>query len=672
MVDSKRPAHFLEVFLPRSSDRLKVPTKFTRHMEGRTSGSVMITGPSGNSWKVELITNNTNLYLHDGWSVFVRDHSIQSGDSLVFRYDGNLRFSVLIFDEGSCEKEDAFYASCSQQGSCGDGTVASGVKRELEEEPGLLSVHDGMIPSKMRRIFPHDHLGSPIRMMNLSGQAEDARLASYDEVMQDRPRRAFWPAHLALPSGTMGLNLEMGKCGGSKEVMGMIMEENHQWSSSFDDANRFERATKHIVEDQRVDRMKAVYASTGESNQNMKLLMLGHRTGGAEHGNPKKAMEGLTSLSSCTEKATGQNFTSNFPYFVKVMKHSNISGNGTLKIPVQFSMAHFPKFRTKIDICNLRGDRWSVSSIPIVRSRTLQHNLCGGWTTYVRDNGIKMGNVCIFELVGDCEFCVRVLHLGSQVTDCHDEEGGSDVSPVGSADLSSKSETEMVQNGNGDSDWRDKLNEGGNAPSGMSGMTEAQGAIPLSCYPRSETIPWNTSFSRDSCPASFTSNGRTGYSIGGNHDENNTARPRGMNDGSAGGTSSSEGKLAAVSFTSSFPNFMKVMKYSDTKGPYILHIPCKFSSAYFPNCKIEVVLRNLKGQSWIVNSMPVSNKTTRHMFCGGWSAFVRENGIKSGDSCVFELIGERELRVHIFGVGHERLEHQDSRAVALSWPNHNV
>ncbi|KAL9248934.1 B3 domain-containing protein [Drosera capensis] len=307
----------------------------------------------------------------------------------------------------------------------------------------------------------------------------------------------------------MGVNLEMGKCGGSKEVMGMIMEENHQWSSSFDNVNRFERATKHIVEDQRADRMKAVYASTGESNQNMKLLMLGHRTGGAEHGNPN----------------------------------------------------------------------------------------------------------------------------------CHDEEGGSDVSPVGSADLSSKSEAEMVQNGNGESDWRDKLNEGENAPSGMRAMTEAQGAIPLSCYPRSETIPWNTSFSRNSCPASFTSNGRTGCSIRENHGQNSMARPREMNDGSAGGTSSSEGKLSAVSFTSSFPNFMEVMKYSDTKGPYILHIPCNFSSAYFPNCKIEVVLRNLKGQSWIVNSMPVSNKTTRHMFCGGWSAFVRENGVKSGDSCVFELIG---------------------------------
>lgn len=80
-------------------------------------------------------------------------------------------------------------------------------------------------------------------------------------------------------------------------------------------------------------------------------------------------------------------------------------------------------------------------------------------------------------------------------------------------------------------------------------------------------------------------------------------------------------------------------------------IPYKFSMAHLPDCKTEIVLRNLKGESWNVNAVPDSRGRMVHTFCGGWMAFVRGNDIKIGDICIFELVSEYEMCVHIFGVG---------------------
>lgn len=42
-------------------------------------------------------------------------------------------------------------------------------------------------------------------------------------------------------------------------------------------------------------------------------------------------------------------------------------------------------------------------------------------------------------------------------------------------------------------------------------------------------------------------------------------------------------------------------------------------------------------------------------------AFVRYNGIKIGDICIFELVGECEFRVHILGVGNEGIDCQSGK-----------
>jgi hypothetical protein len=48
-----------------------------------------------------------------------------------------------------------------------------------------------------------------------------------------------------------------------------------------------------------------------------------------------------------------------------------------------------------------------------------------------------------------------------------------------------------------------------------------------------------------------------------------------------------------------------------------------------------------------------------HTFCGGWITFVRDNGINFGDTCIFELVSDYVMQVHIFGAGKESIDNQN-------------
>lgn len=44
-------------------------------------------------------------------------------------------------------------------------------------------------------------------------------------------------------------------------------------------------------------------------------------------------------------------------------------------------------------------------------------------------------------------------------------------------------------------------------------------------------------------------------------------------------------------------------------------------------------------------------------------AFVRGNDVNFGDICIFELVGKREMRVHISGAGKNGFDHQGGEAM---------
>lgn len=59
--------------------------------------------PNGRVWRVKLMKNGRRVSFGDGWQDFVASNSISVGYFLVFRYEKNSTFQVLIIDMTACE-----------------------------------------------------------------------------------------------------------------------------------------------------------------------------------------------------------------------------------------------------------------------------------------------------------------------------------------------------------------------------------------------------------------------------------------------------------------------------------------------------------------------------------------------------------------------------------------
>lgn len=99
---------------------------------------------------MEFVKSSKGLLFANGWKKFVSDHSIELGDFLVFRYDGGLHFSVLVFDATACEKEAAFLARPYGGGHI---TIVDGI--EGGEEGETMGEHD----LKALALSPHESFG---------------------------------------------------------------------------------------------------------------------------------------------------------------------------------------------------------------------------------------------------------------------------------------------------------------------------------------------------------------------------------------------------------------------------------------------------------------------------------------------------------------------------------
>ncbi|KAF9614102.1 hypothetical protein IFM89_015364 [Coptis chinensis] len=57
------------------------------------------------SWTVSVKKVDDGVFLCNEWQTFVKQHALEVGDFLVFRYNGNSEFSVKIYGKDACEKE---------------------------------------------------------------------------------------------------------------------------------------------------------------------------------------------------------------------------------------------------------------------------------------------------------------------------------------------------------------------------------------------------------------------------------------------------------------------------------------------------------------------------------------------------------------------------------------
>ncbi|KAL3378502.1 hypothetical protein AABB24_004430 [Solanum stoloniferum] len=103
---------FFKIMINDFRRRLRIPQKFVTCFKNshKLLGQKILTGPSGNTWLVEVVRTEEEDYVFcNGWEVFVKDHCLEDADMLVFKMDGFSAFDVMIFDASACEKETTFF-----------------------------------------------------------------------------------------------------------------------------------------------------------------------------------------------------------------------------------------------------------------------------------------------------------------------------------------------------------------------------------------------------------------------------------------------------------------------------------------------------------------------------------------------------------------------------------
>ncbi|XP_048231539.1 B3 domain-containing transcription factor VRN1 isoform X2 [Ricinus communis] len=103
----ERKPHFIKIILDDiiRDGKLRLPSKFVREHGNGMSSPVILEVPGGAVWKVELLECDGEVWLEKGWRELAEHYSLEYGHFLVFKYEENSHFHVLIFDKSGSEIE---------------------------------------------------------------------------------------------------------------------------------------------------------------------------------------------------------------------------------------------------------------------------------------------------------------------------------------------------------------------------------------------------------------------------------------------------------------------------------------------------------------------------------------------------------------------------------------
>jgi hypothetical protein len=219
--------HFTQFLRNDFHQQLALPKTFSNNVKKKLPENAVLKGPGGVVWDIELTTRDGIVYFTNGWQQFVKDHSLKENDFLVFKYNGESLFEVLIFDgESFCEKAASYFvrkcghaANTEQGGGCNSSKKKDTDNSVEEVTTPSDGVDEGVSPEKS------SHLNSirvpfavPVETTNgktSNGGVESASPEQFiadvvtetepaDEPTQKTGKRTRRPVHTSVPSKKRG------------------------------------------------------------------------------------------------------------------------------------------------------------------------------------------------------------------------------------------------------------------------------------------------------------------------------------------------------------------------------------------------------------------------------------------------------------------------------------
>ncbi|PKA59194.1 B3 domain-containing protein [Apostasia shenzhenica] len=354
----RRCHRFFKVFFPHLCSRtLRIPPAFEQHVEDEAPARFYLKGPSNIVWGVDLVKKSGGLFLANGWEEFASDHSLAAGDFLVFQYDGNVTFLVLIFDKTACEKEGAFSVTptCENKSFLLDGD-----KGEVEEEG---KTED--LPRKRKRAL--DDVVAVKETRKREKTSPSKNICANDEPL---PKRKSVQKLIA-----QRISRRLGNC--STKI-----------SESSSDTCK-----KALVCLTGVKPKRTRNGRTDACQRNMWRGYISQRR-------PVSQKE----IDRALQKA--QSFKPRNPYCLMIMKDSYVYHGFYLALPGSFPFEYLPNVSGDIYLTDAKQKKWTVNYI-----RTERPALSAGWCRFAVTNNLEADDVCIFELIAKAHMKVHIFRV---------------------------------------------------------------------------------------------------------------------------------------------------------------------------------------------------------------------------------------------------------------------
>ncbi|PSS26077.1 B3 domain-containing transcription factor [Actinidia chinensis var. chinensis] len=329
------------------------------------------------------------FWLHDGWKEFSEHHSISCGFFLVFNYEGNSKFNVLIFDLSASEIQyPGHNVTISVKPDCGK-------KHSVPKKRGIEVDESG--PSE------DNFFCQRLNRWRSSNRRNRSLLPNLFELAPEFSMRInkhkILPRNKRFKMEDPGENVPMS-CEGKQRAReirnsrGSMMDELGK-----DKRNRNEKLLSSDAANKGID----------SSGKQLKVK----QDEDAELLGVNKSSKNATMQSFITQERekmgdSSKMFEPENPFFKVTLKLYNVHNSFCLGVPAEFSRNYLNRVKNFVKLEVSHGRQWKVGFVRVSGGRVM---LSKGWSTFVRENHLLKGDVCVFELIQIKDIVLKVTIL---------------------------------------------------------------------------------------------------------------------------------------------------------------------------------------------------------------------------------------------------------------------
>uniref|UniRef100_A0ACD5YJM4 Uncharacterized protein n=1 Tax=Avena sativa TaxID=4498 RepID=A0ACD5YJM4_AVESA len=472
-----RKKHFLSIMIGDFRRQMSIPEKFVKNFRGRISELIKLEAPDGNIYDIQITKGLNKIVLGSGWAAFSNAYELKEHDVLVFRYIGDSHFKALIFDPSGCEKElfrvvmkrapnvqeigifhdqsfpeqtrrrdklshDNYCRKTNNMTSLGSPslrsaehvtspedsqeTMNSGSLQETTEPRyvlatgcNLTAMQKAEVDVLVKKIMPAiPFYITAMNKTNLSGSLVFCK--DYTAKYLPHEDQFITLCH-PQKSNIWVDNLKVITDGASMLSVGWLCFVQHNELRE-SDICVFEVLESHGEVTMVVHSLEGGHRLPGENPVSQSFIVKGEATEVEERDD--EHTESNYYYSRFADYLTGEEQEDIFgsasiqlgnPVYVAVLRKTHVSGrNNLLIIPRNFASKHLAE--RSHDILLLRPNRkakWCVKYY--YREGSKRGFTCMRWTKFIRDNNLREGDVCTFELLKGISKVTMMVHVSRKV-----------------------------------------------------------------------------------------------------------------------------------------------------------------------------------------------------------------------------------------------------------------